>query len=195
MELIVYKGFSISFLEKLDLNEALVVGKLLDKVNVLSFNKEIKKKLDTSLKSLDQNDSKWVTYEEYTLIKDSVSLSIEDDDYQLKVTVINNNLFADVFPIPFKIDEKTYIEIKQSEDSIDKKTNLSKEAKKISNIYSQIFFVDNKYYGTFYNKELNIMGKINWDDFWDETSFLDEEDYYKEKKKWKGLRFGNKDDD
>ena len=149
MELIVYKGFSISFLEKLDLNEALVVGKLLDKVNVLSFNKEIKKKLDISLKSLDQNDSKWVTYEEYTLIKYSVSLSIEDDDYQLKVTVINNNLFADVFPIPFKIDEKTYIEIKQSEDSIDKKTNLSKEAKKISNIYSQIFFVDNKYYGTF----------------------------------------------
>ena len=39
------------------------------------------------------------------------------------------------------------------------------------------------------------MGKINWDDFWDETSFLDEEDYYKEKKKWKGLRLGNKDDD
>lgn len=166
MELIVYKGFSISFLEKLDLNEALVVGKLLDKVNVLSFNKEIKKKLDISLKSLDQNDSKWVTYEEYTLIKDSVSLSIEDDDYQLKVTVINNNLFADVFPIPFKIDEKTYIEIKQSEDSIDKKTNLSKEAKKISNIYSQIFFVDNKYYGTFYNYEYDKSRNINFVSFY-----------------------------
>lgn len=38
------------------------------------------------------------------------------------------------------------------------------------------------------------MGKIKWDDFWDDTSFLSE-DYYKEKKKWKGLRFGNKDDD
>lgn len=38
------------------------------------------------------------------------------------------------------------------------------------------------------------MGKIDWDDFWDDVSMLSN-DYYKEKKKWKDLRFGNKDKD
>lgn len=33
------------------------------------------------------------------------------------------------------------------------------------------------------------MGKINWDEFDDDIAFLSD-DYYKEKKTWKSLRFG-----
>jgi len=33
------------------------------------------------------------------------------------------------------------------------------------------------------------MGKINWDDFWDDVAFLSD-DYYKEKERFKTLRFG-----
>ena len=33
------------------------------------------------------------------------------------------------------------------------------------------------------------MGKIKWDDFWDDVAFLSD-DYYKEKERFKTLRYG-----
>ncbi len=162
MELKIYKGFPIDFLKKLDINDALIPGDLSGKLNVLSFDMKLKKKLDASLTLLDENDSKWVTYEEYTLIRDRVSLSVVD--YGLKATVIVNNLTADVFPLPFKLDEKVFNEVKQAENS-EKKESLSDDAKKIFDVYSSLLLVDDTYYGTFYNFEYdksNKAGSVNY---------------------------------
>lgn len=156
MELKIYKGFPIDFLEKLDINEALIPGDLLSKVNVLLFDVKLRKKLDASLTLLDDADSKWITYEEYSLIKDRVALSV--DDYGLKATVIVNNLLADVFPIPFELDAKVFNEVKQAENS-EKKESLSDDAKKILGVYSSLLFVDGVYYGTFYNFEYDKTNK------------------------------------
>lgn len=157
MELRIYKGFSIDFLEKLDINEALIPGDLLSKVNVLLFDVKLRKKLDASLTLLDDADSKWITYEEYSLIKDRVALSV--GDYGLKATVIVNNLMADVFPIPFELDTKIFNEVKQAENS-EKKENLSDDAKKILDVYSSLLLVDGVYYGTFYNFEYDKTNKV-----------------------------------
>ena len=35
------------------------------------------------------------------------------------------------------------------------------------------------------------MGKIRWDDFWDDVALSSGNDYYEEKKKWKELSFGS----
>ena len=158
MILKIYKGFDIAFLEKLDKNQALVPGNVVDKINVSSFDiKKIRKGLDAALTLLDDEDEKWVTYEEYSLIKDRVFLSIQD--YGLETIVIVNNLFADVFPLPFHIDADVFEEIKDAEND-NKKENLSEEAKKIMQIYSSLYYVDNIYYGTFYNYEYDKSSKI-----------------------------------
>ena len=157
MELKIYKGFDIDFLKTLNLNDALISGDVASKLNVLGFDVKLRKKLDASLTLLDDEDSKWITYEEYSLIKDRVALSVHD--YGLKATVIVNNLMADVFPIPFVLDEKLFFEVKQAENS-EKKENLSDDAKKIMDVYSSLLKVDNIFYGTFYNYEYDKTNKV-----------------------------------
>ena len=158
MELKIYKGFGIDFLSELNINDALIPGDVSNKLNVLLFDVKLRKKLDASLTLLDDNDSKWITYEEYSLIKERVALSV--DDYGLKATVIVNNLMADVFPLPFVLDEKLFFEVKQAENS-EKKENLSDEAKKIVDVYSSLLKVDEVFYGTFYNYEYDKTNKVD----------------------------------
>ncbi len=127
----IYKGFDIEFLKDFDIKSALVESAIEDKLDVLKFDTKTRKQLDAALTLLDDNDSKWLTYEEYSLIKDRVALSV--DDYGLKATVIVNNLYADVFPAPFNLDDNIYVEIKNAENS-ENKESLSESAKKIMNV-------------------------------------------------------------
>lgn len=157
MELKIYKGFKIEFLKELKIEDALIPGDIFSKVNVYDFDTKLRKKLDASLTLLDENDSKWITYEEYTLIKDRVILS--SNDYGLKATVIVNNLMADIYPLPFDIDETLFQEVKEVENS-DKKENLSLKPKKVLDIYSSIVEVNGVYYGTFYNYEYDKSNKV-----------------------------------
>ena len=51
----------------------------------------------------------WITYEEYSLIKNRVDEAIKEDG--LKVVLIKNNIYPDYYPIPFSIDENLIDEI------------------------------------------------------------------------------------
>ena len=158
MELKIYKGFPLDFLQTLDLNDALVPSNLRDKVNVLIFDKKAKKKLDAALVMLDDDDCKWITYEEYSLIEDRIVSCV--NDYGLKATVIVNNLIADVFPLPFELDEKIFEEVRLAQNS-ERKESVSEEAEKILRVYSSLLSVDDHYYGAFYNYEYDKANKVD----------------------------------
>ena len=92
MKLIVYKGFDEEFLTKVK-EKPLVDGTIATKLDVLKFDKKIRKQLDMELLSLEENDEVWVTYSEYTLIKNRVGDAIEEDG--LELIIFTNNLYPD----------------------------------------------------------------------------------------------------
>lgn len=84
MKLTVYKGFSDEFLENLQ-ERPLVDGEIRQKKNVLDFDKSTRKELAKALLSLDEDDSVWITYEEYALINKRIDDAVEEDDLILKI--------------------------------------------------------------------------------------------------------------
>ncbi len=163
MELKIYKGFNLEFLKKLDISEALIENNISEKINVLLFEKQYRKKLDVSLAMLDDEDIKWMTYEEFSLVKDNIITKVKD--YELKVNIIVNNLLADVYPIEFNLEEKVYDEIKK----VDKDNGdivLSDEAKKIMSVYSSIIRIADVFYGTFYNYEYDKADILTLNNFY-----------------------------
>lgn len=150
MELIIYKGFNKHFLDKLPM-DPLVNNDIDEKLNVLLFNKDNIKKLASSLLRMSDEDQKWITYEEFSRIRNRVDDHIRDFD--LNVTIIKNNLFPDYYELPFKISDELAIEI---DDVIEKEkiTNISQECSEYLNVYNSLFKAGDKYYGGFYNYEL-----------------------------------------
>ena len=141
MELKIYKGFDAEYLKCLDFSDALISDTIEEKINVLLFDTKKRKQLDSALTLMEDNDSKWVTYEEYALIKDRVALCVVD--YGLIATVISNNLYADVFPLQFNISDNCFEEIKKIENGY-KTDDISDEAKKITAIWNDKLLVDTK---------------------------------------------------
>lgn len=91
MKLKIYKGFETSFLEKLD-ETPLIEGNVASKVDVLSFDKKTRKKLERELLDLEEPDVVWITYQEYSLIKGRVDEAVAEDG--LEVVIYRNNLLV-----------------------------------------------------------------------------------------------------
>ncbi len=175
MELKIYKGFSVKYLMNLNKTDALIQNEISDKINVLLFDKAYRKKLDIALAMLEEEDSKWMTYEEYSLIKDNIATNIVE--YGLKAQLVINNLYADVYPIEFSLEDEIYNELKKNEDS-EIKENLSEMAQKVNNIYSSIIKIDGDFYGTFYNYEYDKTSNLELINYY--SSDIDENDEKKE---------------
>ena len=149
MRLNIYKGFDEKFLDKVD-GKPLVLCDIKDKVNVLNFDKKRRKMLDIELLSLEDDDEAWITYEEYSLIKNRVEDAIKEDN--LKVIIYKNNLYPDYYPINFEISDEVANEIlEHMNSSITDK--ISEEGNKFFAVYNSLVKVDEKYYGSFYNYE------------------------------------------
>ena len=134
MELKIYKGFDLNFLEQLD-DTPLITNSLESKKNVLLFDKKIKKQLDIALLGLDDDESAWITYEEYTLIKTRIEDAIRD--YDLKVTIYKNNLYPDYYPIPFDLNSTLIQEINTAINT-DNTNGSSEECKRFLTVYNTI---------------------------------------------------------
>lgn len=100
MKLTVYKGFDQRFLESIQ-EEPLSDGNIIEKKNVFDFDNSVRKKLAKALLSLEDNDSVWITYEEYALISKRVDDAITEDGLILKI--FRNNMYPDYYPIDFDI--------------------------------------------------------------------------------------------
>lgn len=114
MKLIIYKGFDDGFLSKIDFTP-LIEGDVNSKLNVLKFDKKYKKRLNAMLTQMDDEDTRWISYEEFYLIKDYVFLAIKNDGLIVKCYI--NNFYPDCYPIPFEIENSVYLEVKSSEEN------------------------------------------------------------------------------
>lgn len=115
MKLIIYKGFDSAFFRDLDI-EPLIEGEIENKKNVIRYEKKTRKKLRLGLLSLEDDDTVWVTYEEYSLIKNYVDNAIKDDG--LVVSVYRNNIYPDYYPIEFNLSECSLNGYRASKDTM-----------------------------------------------------------------------------
>lgn len=149
MKLIIYKGFDEEFLKSIQ-TEPLVNNDISKKRNVLLFDKNIIRKLASSLLMMEEDDERWITYEEYSLIRNRVDDQI--NDFDMEVTIIKNNLYPDYYELPFEVNDDLAIEI----DGVIEKgktTECSRDCSNYLAVYNSIYSAGGKYYGGFYNFE------------------------------------------
>ena len=127
-------------IQKID-KEPLVSLEISQRLNVLKYDKKIRKKLQLGLLSMEEDDHNWITYEEYSLIRTQVESMIDDDE--LEVTVIKNNLYPEYYPIHFEINDELYesiLSLYEEENNED----ITIECKNFENIYSGIYLSPTK---------------------------------------------------
>lgn len=162
MRLTVYKGFDHTFLENVQ-EPPLVEGEVSAKTNVLMLDNAAKKNLAKALLSLEEEDSVWITYEEYSLISKRIKDAIEEDG--LNLTILRNNLYPDYYPIQFTITADLADEITKVLNG-DTNADTSEECQKYLSVYNNLSKVDGIYYGSFYNYEYEWVNNITIKDFY-----------------------------
>ena len=170
MKLIVYKGFDLDFLVHID-GEPLVDGDIFLKKNVLLYDKKTKKNLDIALLSLEEDGCAWITYEEYSLIKNRVDDAIKEDGLQL--TIFRNNLYPDYYPIEFDIDEDLSHEIMDTLNG-DRNTIQSEECQRFVTVYNALIDANGILYGSFNNFEYDYEEKIDVNNFYPQNITIED---------------------
>ncbi len=176
MKLIVYKGFEIEFLEHLA-DKPLIDEPIIKKKDVLQFDKKTRKNLSMALLSLDEGDSAWITYEEYSLIKNRVDDAIEEDG--LNLTIFRNNLYPDYYPVEFEMSEELAREIIDTLNG-DRSTQ-SDDCLNFIAVYNALVDADGVLYGSFHNYEYDNSENIIVVDYYPQNLVIedvgDESDY------------------
>ena len=149
MELKIYKGFDAEFLSQIE-DTPLVDNNDELKRNVLLFDKKVRKQLDLALLGLEDDDSAWITYEEYTLIKTRIDEAVSN--YGLKIVFYRNNIYPDYYPIPFELNDDLVREINKAINT-DSTLDTSEECQRFLTVYNSLVEVDGVYFGGFYNYE------------------------------------------
>lgn len=168
MKLTIYKGFDKEFLEKLE-GTLLLDCPIIQKTNVIDFDKKIRKQLDMSLLSLEENGDVWVTYEEYTLIKNRVDDAVSEDG--LELIIYKNNMYPDYYPIPFEMDDELIAELNRN-INVDISEDTSEECQRFMAIYNTILSIDGVLFGSFYNYEYDKEERINVIDYYPSNAHI-----------------------
>ena len=170
MILLVYKGFEEDFLSKIE-DKPLVDMNIMERLNVLKYSKKMRKQIDMALLSLEENDKVWLTYEEYTLIKNRVDDAIREDG--LRLTIFTNNLYPDYYPLPFELPEELAAEIEKNLNS-DSMDECSEECQKYLSVYNTLVHVEGTYYGSFYNFEYDKENDVDIKPFYSSMIEIEE---------------------
>ena len=162
MKLTVYKGFSTDFLGSLN-DTPLVSDPILKKKNILQYDRAFRKQLEMALISMKDNDHFWMTYEEYSLVKNRIDDAMDEDG--LELTILRNNLYPEYYPIEFDITPKTVREIIDTING-DRQTEQSEDCQSFIAIYNTLIDADGVLYGSFYNYEYDNDVKIEVRDYY-----------------------------
>ena len=127
--------------------------------------------MNAALLSMEDDDSAWITYEEYTLIKNRIDDAIEEDG--LKLTIFRNNLYPDYYPLEFEIDEYLSREII---DTINGDSNVeqSDECSKFTAIYNALVNIEGTLFGSFYNYEYDNSKAVTVVDFYPQNLIIED---------------------
>lgn len=162
MKINVYKGFTKEVLDKLQ-EPPIIDIPLQERTNVLKYDKKLRKKIDLAIMSLDDDETRWMTYDEYAFVRERMELHIEEDD--LEVCIYRNNLLPDYYPIPFVIETGLLNEVlnHQNNDTTD---SVSEECSLLLSIYSTITNIGGIVFGCYYNYEYEKAGKTKVFDYY-----------------------------
>lgn len=149
MKLEVYKGFGVDFYNNLK-GQPLVEKDILERIDVRKFDKKYSDELQIALIQMEEG-TYWITYEEYAFVKGFIEQRSLNSD--LKVTIIRNNLYPEIYPIPYLIADNIIEELEENAENkpIEK---LSERAEKITKIYSHLTKIGKNNYVTYYNDEI-----------------------------------------
>ena len=170
MTLTIYKGFNNDFLEKLEA-APLVPFIAAEKKNVFLFDKSYRKRLEVALLTLEETSNAWITYEEYSLIKNRVSDAIKEDG--LEVILYRNNLFPDYYPIEFDIEETTarkIIEVLNANNIAASNDSFLP----FTSIYNTLIDADGIFFGSFYNYEYESESGIRVIDYYPQNLTIED---------------------
>ena len=162
MKLIVFKGFSKFFLSKLSFSPLLEMN-IDQKKNVLTYDKKMRKQLEMSLISLEETDTVWATYEEYSLIKKRIDDAVAEDGLQL--VIYRNNLYPDYYPIEFEVNQELVREIIDTING-EHTSSPSEECQRFIAIYNTLVVVGDTLYGSYYNYEYESEQGISVEDYY-----------------------------
>ena len=162
MKLIVYKGFNSDFLVSVNV-EPLIKNDYKRKRDVLNFDKNYKKQLDIALISLQDDESAWITYEEFSLIKNRVEDAVEEDG--LELIILRNNLYPDYYPIEFEMSTDLISEVASV---LNGDTNIEpgEECKRFTLVYNAITEIEGTIFCSFYNYEYDQTVSISIKDYY-----------------------------
>ena len=165
MKLVVYKGFNKEFLESLA-EEPLLDISISKRQNVLKYTKDFNRKLRRALSQFDDEEVAWITYEEYTFIKEAIDAEVKYGDIDL--VIIRNNLYPDSYPVEFEISPELAEEVRKVLNGQDKNES-SAECNAFLGIYNSLTLVDGVYYASYYNYEYEDDASIKFVDYYSDT--------------------------
>lgn len=155
MKLIVYKGFDAAFFSQVE-EMPLVETEIEKKQNVLLFDKTTRKQLRAGLLGMEEDETAWMTYEEYTLVQSDIE-TMRREAEELKETPVQvllyvNNLYPDYYPLPFALSDALAEEITRHLHEGESE-ETSTECLNYLQIYNTLESIGGTYYGSFYNFE------------------------------------------
>lgn len=149
MELVIYKGFDSDFLSSQKM-KPLIETNISERKNIFAYTKDLKREFAKALLGMQDTDSFWITYEEYSFCKDQVDIAIKD--YDLHVVIYVNNTLPDYYPIEFRIAPVVLNEIIASGE-VTSKEEISDQCKRFLAIFNSAIIIGNTVYASFYNYE------------------------------------------
>ena len=160
MKIIVYKGFNLKFLEKIE-KEALVETKIEDKINIFKIDDNYEEEIQLSvLQKRNQVCSYWMTYEEFTVAYDYLVLRASEG--KLDIEIIDNNIYPSMYPVKIEISDDVYNKyiINKENNDIDKKDEKDEIIERINKFYSDLLKIDGNYFASYNNYEMQYNSDI-----------------------------------
>lgn len=158
MKIIVYKGFNKDFLEKIEI-DALIENSIEDKSNIFKIDDNYEEEIQSSiLQKRNSNDSYWITYEEFTIAYEYLILRASQG--KLCIDIVDNNIYPSMYPILLDIDDKIYDKYLLSKEEL-KEIDSDEDINKINKFYSELVKINDKFYVSYNNYEMQYNGDIN----------------------------------
>lgn len=162
MKLVIYKGFSAEFLSKVA-ETPLLPSSIPEKKDILHYSVKLKRQINAAVLAMDDDDVRWLTYEEYAYAHEQIELAASE--YSIELVLYKNNLMPDYYPIEFPVSETLQAEIVSKLDS-DDCSETSPDCTAFLAVYSALAEIDGQLYGSFYNYETEKEKAIRNIDFY-----------------------------
>ncbi len=162
MKLIVYKGFNFDYIKNKGLTP-LVDNNIEDKYDFNKLNNKYKNLISMSLLSnIDNDESYFLTYEEFELAFDYIMQMVEDND--ICVSIVNNNIYSEYYPLLVNMTDELYEKYEKNKEDSNELKEIDKDVEALDKIYSDVYKYNESYYVAYYNYEYinaNISEIIN----------------------------------